>query len=58
MVPDREFSDPTLMVDPEVSTHDSAFAESVSVALLPQPANSRLTAATMLPAASAVRRDG
>ena len=50
MVPDSEFSEPTLMVGPEVSTHDSAFAESVSVALLPQPANSRLVTATTLPA--------
>ena len=55
MVPDSEFSAPTLMVSPEVSTHDSAFAESDSVALLPQPASTRLDAATMLPATSADR---
>ncbi len=29
IVPDSEFSEPTLMVEPEVSTHDSAFAASV-----------------------------
>ena len=53
IVPDSEFSEPTLMVEPEVSTHDSAFAESDSVALLPQPANSSAPAAMMLPVASA-----
>jgi hypothetical protein len=51
MVPDSEFSAPTLMVDPDVSTHDATFAESDSVALLPQPASTRLVAATTLPAA-------
>jgi hypothetical protein len=39
------------MVDPDVSAHDAAFAESDSVALLPQPDNNRLTVATTLPAA-------
>jgi hypothetical protein len=53
MVPDREFSAPTLMVGPDVLTHDAAFAESDSVALLPQPDNNRLVAATTLPAARA-----
>ena len=53
MVPDSEFSAPTLIVGPDVSTHDSAFAASVSVALLPQPASNRLVAATTLPAARA-----
>jgi hypothetical protein len=53
MVPDSEFRAPTLIVGPEVSTHDSAFAAFSSVALLPQPANSRLVAATTLPAAKA-----
>jgi hypothetical protein len=53
IVPDNEFSEPTLIVGPEVSTHDVAFAESDSVALLPQPANSKALAATMLPVASA-----
>jgi hypothetical protein len=51
IVPDSEFSEPTLTVDPDVSTHDAAFAESDSVALLPQPASTRLVAATTLPAA-------
>src|SRR5689334_15566921 len=37
MVPDSEFSEPTLILDPDVSTHDSDFAVSVSLALLPQP---------------------
>lgn len=55
MVPDSEFKAPTLMVSPEVSTHDSAFAESVSLALLPQPASSRLAAVTTHPAVSAER---
>jgi hypothetical protein len=53
IVPDREFRAPTLMVGPDVSTHDAAFAESDSVALLPQPDNNRLAAATTLPAARA-----
>jgi hypothetical protein len=53
MVPDSEFSAPTLMLGPDVSTHDAAFAESDSVALLPQPDNNRLVAATTLPAARA-----
>jgi hypothetical protein len=53
MVPDNEFSEPTLIVGPDVSTHDVAFAESDSVALLPQPANSSALTATMLPVASA-----
>jgi hypothetical protein len=53
MVPDSEFKEPTLTVGPEVSTHDWAFAESDSVALLPQPASSRPAVATMLPVASA-----
>jgi hypothetical protein len=53
MVPDSEFRAPTLMVGPDVSTHDAAFAESDSVALLPQPDNNRLVAATTLPAARA-----
>jgi hypothetical protein len=55
MVPDSEFSAPTLIVGPDVSTHDAAFAESDSVALLPQPDNNRLVAATTLPAARADR---
>jgi hypothetical protein len=54
-VPESEFSAPTLMVGAEVSTHDAAFAESDSVALLPQPDNNRLVAATTLPAARADR---
>ncbi len=58
IVPDSEFNEPTLMVGPEVSTHDAAFAESVSPALLPQPASSRLAAATTLPATSAERLKG
>ncbi|BBX02955.1 hypothetical protein MMOR_38910 [Mycolicibacterium moriokaense] len=53
IVPDSEFSEPTLIVGPEVSTHDSAFAESDSVALLPQPANSSALTARMLPVVSA-----
>jgi hypothetical protein len=53
MVPDNEFNEPTLIVGPDVSTHDCAFAESDSVALLPQPASNRPAAATMLPVASA-----
>jgi hypothetical protein len=53
MVPDSEFSAPTLMLGPDVSTQDLAFAESVWVALLPQPLNKRLVAATTLPAARA-----
>jgi hypothetical protein len=55
MVPDSEFSAPTLIVEPEVLAHDSAFAEPSSLALLPQPANSRLVTARTLPAASADR---
>ena len=58
MVPDSEFSEPTLMVGPEVSTQDSAFAASVSLALLPQPDSNRLVAATKLPAARADRVNG
>ena len=42
-----------MTVDPEVSTHDSAVAASVSLALLPQPANNRLVVATRLPATRA-----
>jgi hypothetical protein len=53
IVPDNEFSEPTLIVGPDASTHDVAFAESDSVALLPQPANSSALTATMLPVASA-----
>jgi len=54
IVPDSELSAPTLMFGPEVSTHDAAFAESGSVALLPQPDSNRLVAATTLPALTAV----
>jgi hypothetical protein len=53
MVPDSEFNDPTLTVGPAVSTHDSVFAASVSLALLPQPLSNRLVAKTTLPAARA-----
>jgi hypothetical protein len=41
MVPDSEFSEPTLTVEPEVSTQDSALAPSVSLALLPHPDSTR-----------------
>jgi len=54
-VPDSEFSDPTLMVGPEVSTHDSVPTASVSPALLPQPASSSPVTATTLPTASVDR---
>src|ERR1700687_1527657 len=53
IVHDSEFSDPTLIVGPEVSTHDCVFAASVLLALLPQPDNSKLVATTTLPAARA-----
>src|ERR1700676_3818326 len=53
MVPDSEFSAPTLMVGPEVSAHDCVFAASVLLALLPQPDNNMLVATTTLPAARA-----
>ncbi len=43
MVPDNEFSEPTLMFGPDVSTHESDFAVSFSVALLPQPDSARPT---------------
>ena len=52
-MPDRELSDPTLTVEPDVSTHDAAAAPSVSLALLPQPARRRLVVAIRLPAARA-----
>jgi len=55
MVPDREFSAPTLIVGPDVSTHDWAFAASVSLALLPHADNNRLAATTTLPAAKVDR---
>lgn len=55
MVPDNEFSAPTLIVSPEVSTQDSAFAAPSSPARLPQPASIRLVAARTLPAARADR---
>jgi hypothetical protein len=55
MVPDSELSAPTLIVGPDVSTQDVAFAESDSVALLPHPDNNKLVAATTLPAARADR---
>ena len=52
MVPDSEFSEPTLMVEPEVSTQDAAAAVlSLSLALLPHPDSTRAAAATTLPAA-------
>ncbi|GAS98463.1 uncharacterized protein RMCC_5428 [Mycolicibacterium canariasense] len=52
MVPDSEFSEPTLMVEPAVSTQDAAAVVlSLSLALLPHPANTRAAAATTLPAA-------
>ncbi|BBX93029.1 hypothetical protein MBOE_46780 [Mycolicibacterium boenickei] len=57
-MPDSEFNDPTLIFGPEVSTQEAAFAASVSLARLPQPARSRLVAAIKLPAASADRRNG
>jgi hypothetical protein len=50
MVPESELSAPTLIVGPDVSTHDAVFAESDSVALLPHPDNNRLVTATTLPA--------
>ena len=53
MVPDSEFSEPTLMFDPEVSTHDAASVDVVSLALLPQPARTRAAVATTLPATRA-----
>jgi hypothetical protein len=58
IVPDNEFSAPTLIVEPEVSTHDVAFAESDSVALLPQPdsnPDNNVSAPATLPAARADR---
>ncbi|BBX36692.1 hypothetical protein MMAG44476_24684 [Mycolicibacterium mageritense DSM 44476 = CIP 104973] len=57
IVPDNEFSEPTLMVGAEVSTHDFAFAASVSLARLPQPANNRPAMAITLPAANAELRN-
>jgi hypothetical protein len=53
IVPDSELSEPTLMVEPSVSTHDAALAPSVSLALLPQPTNNRLDVAIKLPATRA-----
>ena len=44
MVPDSEFSDPTLMVSPEVSTHDCAFDADSSLAELPQALRTSATA--------------
>jgi hypothetical protein len=58
IVPDREFNDPTLIFGPEVSTQDAAFAVSVSLARLPQPASSKLATAIKLPAANVDRRNG
>src|SRR6476660_6427715 len=53
MVPDSEFSEPTLTFGPEVSTHDAASVAVVSLALLPQPVRIRAAVATRLPAAMA-----
>jgi hypothetical protein len=55
IVPESEFRAPTLMVGPDVSTHDCAFAASFSVALLPQPASNKPVAATTLPTVRADR---
>ena len=44
MVPDSEFSEPTLMVLPEVSTHDSALDADSSLAELPQALRTSATA--------------
>ena len=53
MVPDSEFSEPTLTVSPEVSTQDSAPVASVSLALLPQAETNIEAVTTTLPAISA-----
>jgi hypothetical protein len=58
IVPDSEFNDPTLIFGPDVSTQDVAFAVSVSLARLPQPARSKPATAIKLPAASVDRRNG
>ncbi|EON31916.1 hypothetical protein GTC6_14939 [Gordonia terrae C-6] len=44
IVPDKEFSDPTLMVLPEVSTHDSALDADSSLAELPHALRTSATA--------------
>ena len=50
MVPESEFSEPTLMVSPEVSTQDAAALPPSSVALLPQAESSIEAVTTTLPA--------